>query len=344
MRPTLSVLIVAWNSREELAQDPAGAARRAGRRRRADRRRQRLRRRQRRGGAGSWRRRRRVDAQPARNIGFAAGCNAGAERGGRRPAGHPQPRRRRRCRASARRSAGPGSRAAAGRPGRRWSPTAAATRINSAGNPVHFTGIVWAGGHGRPIADGAAGRRGGRRVRRLPGDPAATWREVGGFPERVLPLPRGRRPLAAAAAARRRASGSSRPRWSTTTTSSAPARTSGAGSSATAWPSSSASTRPRCWSCWRPALLRHRAGAARRRARRRLGPPEAARQPRIPALAAPPAARAPRRSRRPRTISAAEFAAWLTPDLDSPFIRPCPRPASALCCAATGACAAYCSA
>ena len=71
---------------------------------------------------------------------------------------------------------------------------------------------------------GAAGRRGAGR------SPAPawrsrwpTWREVGGFPERVLPLPRGRRPLAAAAAGRRHASGSSRPPSSPTTTSSAPA-------------------------------------------------------------------------------------------------------------------------
>jgi GT2 family glycosyltransferase len=54
--------------------------------------------------------------------------------------------------------------------------------INSAGNPVHFTGIVWAGGHGRPLAEAPA-----------PGEvPAASgaclaillseWRRAGGFP------------------------------------------------------------------------------------------------------------------------------------------------------------------
>lgn len=59
-------------------------------------------------------------------------------------------------------------------------------RINSAGNPVHFTGIVWAGGHGEPIA--AAPPAG--EVPALSGAclaiPRRTWEEVGGFPERFF--------------------------------------------------------------------------------------------------------------------------------------------------------------
>lgn len=54
--------------------------------------------------------------------------------------------------------------------------------INSAGNPIHFTGIVWAGGHGRPLLEAPP-----------PGEvPAASgacfairldeWRRAGGFP------------------------------------------------------------------------------------------------------------------------------------------------------------------
>jgi N-acetylglucosaminyl-diphospho-decaprenol L-rhamnosyltransferase len=54
--------------------------------------------------------------------------------------------------------------------------------INSAGNPIHFTGIVWAGGHGRPLTEAPP-----------PGEvPAASgaclairleeWRRLGGFP------------------------------------------------------------------------------------------------------------------------------------------------------------------
>jgi len=57
-----------------------------------------------------------------------------------------------------------------------------ATEINSAGNPVHFTGIVWAGGHGRPIAESPAAGE----VAALSGACLAigrhTWEEIGGFP------------------------------------------------------------------------------------------------------------------------------------------------------------------
>jgi N-acetylglucosaminyl-diphospho-decaprenol L-rhamnosyltransferase len=57
------------------------------------------------------------------------------------------------------------------------------TRINSAGNPVHFTGIVWAGGHGRPIEEAPAACE----VPALSGAclaiPRRTWEEVGGFPD-----------------------------------------------------------------------------------------------------------------------------------------------------------------
>jgi N-acetylglucosaminyl-diphospho-decaprenol L-rhamnosyltransferase len=56
-------------------------------------------------------------------------------------------------------------------------------RINSAGNPVHFTGIVWAGMHGRPIEEAP----GPCEVPALSGAclaiPRRTWEEVGGFPE-----------------------------------------------------------------------------------------------------------------------------------------------------------------
>ena len=60
------------------------------------------------------------------------------------------------------------------------------TRINSAGNPVHFTGIVWAGAHGEPIE--AAPPPG--EVPALSGAcmaiPRAAWERVGGFPERYF--------------------------------------------------------------------------------------------------------------------------------------------------------------
>jgi GT2 family glycosyltransferase len=57
------------------------------------------------------------------------------------------------------------------------------TSINSAGNPVHFTGIVWAGGHGRPIAEAPPPVE----VPALSGACLAisrnAWEEAGGFPE-----------------------------------------------------------------------------------------------------------------------------------------------------------------
>ncbi len=54
--------------------------------------------------------------------------------------------------------------------------------INSAGNPVHFTGIVWAGGHGRPLAEAPPPGE----VAALSGAclaiPAEKWRRADGFP------------------------------------------------------------------------------------------------------------------------------------------------------------------
>ncbi len=64
---------------------------------------------------------------------------------------------------------------------------AGGTEINSAGNPVHFTGIVWAGGHGQPLANAPAEPA---EVPVLSGAclaiPTATWRRHGGFAERFF--------------------------------------------------------------------------------------------------------------------------------------------------------------
>jgi GT2 family glycosyltransferase len=183
VRPSLSVLIVAWNSREELrrtlpallaelrdgdelivvdnysADDTAAVV---------------------------------AELAPAarlvrmgRNSGFAAGCNAGAEEASGdllvilNPDAAPLP------------GWGEGIR----RPwleGRGWAAwqalvaEAGGTRINSAGNPVHFTGIVWAGLHGQPISEAPAAGE----VVCLSGAclaiPLATWRSVGGFPGRFF--------------------------------------------------------------------------------------------------------------------------------------------------------------
>jgi GT2 family glycosyltransferase len=120
-----------------------------------------------------------------RNVGFAAGVNAGAAaaRGELlvllNPDAVPQP----------------GFGAAIRRPwleGRGWAAwqglvaEAGGTTINSAGNPLHFTGIVWAGMHGEPlVAAPPAGE-----VTVLSGAclaiPRRTWDEVGGFPKQFF--------------------------------------------------------------------------------------------------------------------------------------------------------------
>ena len=183
MRPSLSVLIVAWNSREELSRTlpallpelgegdelivvdnhsgdgtPEAVAALAPSARLVE---------------------------PGRNLGFAAGCNAAAAAAHGdllvilNPDAAPLP----------------GFGEAIRRPWvqeRGWAAWQAliadkgATEINSAGNPVHFTGIVWAGSHGRPIAEAPPAGE----VTALSGAclaiPRHTWEEVGGFPERFF--------------------------------------------------------------------------------------------------------------------------------------------------------------
>jgi GT2 family glycosyltransferase len=183
VRPTLSVLIVAWNSRTELARtlpallpelgegdelivvdnDSSDSTAEAV---------EEL--------APSAR-----IVRPDRNLGFAAGVNAGAAEASAEllvilnPDAAPRP----------------GFGEAIRRPwreGRGWAAwqalvaDAEGAKINSAGNPVHFTGIVWAGGHDRPLAEAPAAGE----VTALSGAclaiPLQTWRQVGGFPERFF--------------------------------------------------------------------------------------------------------------------------------------------------------------
>jgi GT2 family glycosyltransferase len=55
-------------------------------------------------------------------------------------------------------------------------------RVNSAGNPIHFTGIVWAGGHGLPLAEAPAAGEVAAASGACLAVPLAEWRRVGGFP------------------------------------------------------------------------------------------------------------------------------------------------------------------
>lgn len=183
MRPSLSVLIVAWNSREELRRtlpallselgegdelivvdndspdDSAAAVRELAPAARL--------------------------VRTGRNVGFAGGCAAGAAeaRGDLLVILNPDA------------APLPGFGAAIRRPwlqGRGWAAwqalvaEAGGSEINSAGNPVHFTGIVWAGMHGRPIAEAPPAGE----VVALSGAclaiPLETWKRAGGFAERFF--------------------------------------------------------------------------------------------------------------------------------------------------------------
>jgi N-acetylglucosaminyl-diphospho-decaprenol L-rhamnosyltransferase len=179
VRPTLSVLIVAYGSRDDLTKTLPALLRELGE-----------------GdelivvdnkpGDGSVELARELAPQvrivaPGRNTGFAGGANAGAEvaQGDLlvllNPDAVPQP----------------GFGEAIRRPWqeqRGWSAwqalvaDGAGETINSAGNPIHFTGIVWAGGHGRPLAEAPPPWE----VPALSGAclaiPLSEWRRVGGFP------------------------------------------------------------------------------------------------------------------------------------------------------------------
>jgi GT2 family glycosyltransferase len=54
--------------------------------------------------------------------------------------------------------------------------------VNSAGNPIHFTGIVWAGGHGLPLAEAPAAGEVAAASGACLAIPLTEWRRVGGFP------------------------------------------------------------------------------------------------------------------------------------------------------------------
>ncbi len=56
------------------------------------------------------------------------------------------------------------------------------TRVNSLGNPVHFTGIAWAGRHGEPMPAGLQPQEVAAASGACLAIPLWRWREAGGFP------------------------------------------------------------------------------------------------------------------------------------------------------------------
>ncbi len=115
------------------------------------------------------------------NLGFAAACNAGAERAAGdllvvlNPDAKPLP----------------GFGAAIRLPwveSRGWDAWMAAvaceggSRVNTLGNPVHFTGIAWAGGHGEPMPASLEPHQVPAASGACLAIPRRRWRELGGFP------------------------------------------------------------------------------------------------------------------------------------------------------------------
>ena len=118
---------------------------------------------------------------PGRNTGFAGGADAGAEAAHGdllvllNPDAAPQP----------------GWGEAIRRPwieGRGWAAwqalvaDGAGETINSVGNPIHFTGIVWAGGHGRPLSEAPPAGEVAAASGACLAIPLERWRRLGGFP------------------------------------------------------------------------------------------------------------------------------------------------------------------
>jgi len=60
-----------------------------------------------------------------------------------------------------------------------------AREVNTAGNPVHFTGLAWAGEHGLPL-EGIEHRDVTAASGACLAPPLQTFRRLGGFPERYF--------------------------------------------------------------------------------------------------------------------------------------------------------------
>ena len=240
-------------------------------------------------------------------------------RGERRPAGHPQPRRgaaagvRRGDPPALARGARLGRLAGAGRR-RRGRPD----QLGRQPGPLHRDRL---GGRPRPPDRRGAGRRArSPPLRRLPGDPAARpGARVGGFPEqfflyhedvdlslrlRLRGGALGIEPAAVVDHDYEFGAGEHKWRWL----------------ERNRWPSSIRVYPAPLLAAARAGADRDRAGADSGLDRGRLGEAEAAPRRSKCCAGCPACCASAARSRRTRTVSAAEFASWLTADLDSPFI------------------------
>jgi len=252
-----------------------------------------------------------------RNTGFAGGCNAGAEAASSdllvilNPDAAPLP----------------GFGEAIRRPwreGRGWAAwqalvaDGAGETINSAGNPIHFTGIVWAGQHGQPLAAAPPAGEVVATSGACLAVPLANWRRVGGFPEKFFMYHEdvdlsvrlrlaggvvGIEPSAVVAHDYEFSANGDKWRWLERNRLAFLIRT---------YPASLLAFLAPALLATELALLFVAAagGWGRQKLTANL---EALRW--LPGLL-----RERRQIQRQRTISAAEFASWLTPDLDSPFI------------------------
>ena len=199
--------------------------------------------------------------------------------------------------------------------------------VNTSGGVVHFTAIAWAGEAGQPSPGTLNGPRDAAfRVRRVPRGSSRAMGALRRLRRVVLHVPRGRRPLAAAAAGGRAPRGRAGAPSSTTTTTSSRDADKWRLLERNRW-----ATIVRCYPAsllvlLAPALLATELALRGRGGLRRLAAAEAGRRGET-VRALPRLLRERRAIQRGRTVSATEFAAWLTPEarLAVPGSRGAPR-------------------